>query len=447
MASISRRRVLQTLGGAGLTAMAGATTTGLVTTKSARALTGRGNPDPLFTFVSLPDFMNGDVADLSVLPTWDGGANSINQSWDGAIVRCLGVVADLQPDAVFLAGDMVEGRWNVDSDNRQLFGPVSPATDPESIAMCEAAITAAGGVYYQQTADLFAQRNLPLYPAIGDHEILDDRPGPLNQRWSPSGITARGVPDNRYYLVDHSKSVWADHFTRPGGVPRFRRRPVGVASEFSAYSESFADAFTLFTVDTFMRTDAGVRLGVFYAQLRWLRDEIRRAKRRGHVVVVQGHIPVMQPTRWLASGRLRVPEGRDSAFYRVLEREGVDMYLCGEVHDSTVIQHGRRAPVQLSHGCIFNYGFSYLVGRLYPDHRLVVDLYEIPLVRASLERELWCSDVPKAQRTFIEYGAPAHRGRLVQRHQEVLKRTAKLAAYHPKNDSYGLRGHTGTEMF
>ena len=55
--------------------------------------------------------------------------------------------------------------------------------------------------------------------------------------------------------------------------------------------------------------------------------------------------------------------------------------------------------------------------------------------------------MPKAQRTFIEYGAPAHRGRLVQRHQEVLKRTAKLAAYHPKSDTYGLRGHTGTELF
>ena len=40
---------------------------------------------------------------------------------------------------------------------------------------------------------------------------------------------------------------------------------------------------------------------------------------------------------------MHVPEGRRSAFYRTLDREGADLYLCGEVHDSTAIQHGRRA--------------------------------------------------------------------------------------------------------
>ncbi|HET7067322.1 MAG TPA: metallophosphoesterase [Nocardioides sp.] len=443
MSSLSRRTVLQTLGGAGLTAAAGAATSGLVLSRGVTAQAAK-SLDPVFTFVSLPDFMNGDVADLQVLPTWDGGANSVNQSWEGAMERALLAVADVQPDAVFLAGDMVEGRWNVDTENRQLFGPVNQGIDPESIAMCKSAITSAGGVYYSYHADLFASHDLPLYPAVGDHEILDDRPGPLNDRWNPSGVTL-GQPDNRYYLVDHAKSVWADHFTRPGGVPRFTRRPVGTAAEFSAYSVSFADALTLITVDTFMRTAHGVRLGVFDAQLRWLQREIRRAKRRGHVVVVQGHIPVMHPTRWWASGRLRVPEGRQSVFYQVLRREGVDVYLCGEVHDSTVIQHGRRAPVQISHGCIFEYGFSYLVGRLYPDRRLVLDLYEIPLVGASLERELWCTQGGKSQRTFLEYGAPAHRGRLVQQDREVLRRTAKLGRYDRNDDPYDLRHHSQTQ--
>jgi hypothetical protein len=189
-----------------------------------------------------------------------------------------------------------------------------------------------------------------------------------------------------------------------------------------------------------------VRLGVFHQQLEWLRHEIRRAKRRGHTVVVQGHIPIMVPTRWLASGRLRVPEGRASGFYRVLEREGADLYLCGEVHDTTALQHRPQAPVQISHGCIFRYGFSFLVGRLYPDHRLVIDSYEIPLLEASRESGLWASDARKWQRTFLEYGAPAHRGRLVYRHGVVQERTAKLGPYHPRHDVYGLRGHLGTVL-
>jgi hypothetical protein len=448
MSSVSRRTVLQALGGTGMSALAGTAATGLVHAGSAAA---GSSTEPLFTFVSMPDFFNGDVADLSALPDFDdhesnsSGMNSWNEDWQAAIDRCLGAIAGHRPDAVFLAGDMVEGRWNIDSDDRRLFGPVSQGTDPEAIARCKAAISSASGVYYPFAADLFARRNLALYPAVGDHEILDDRSGPLNSRWSPSGFHG-GVPDNRYYLVKHSKRVWADHFTRPGGKPRFHRRPRGTAAEFSAYAVSFADSLTLITVDMFTHHSGGVRLGVFHAQLQWLRDEIRHAKRRGHTVVVQGHIPIMWPSRWMASGRLRVPEGRDSALYKVLDREGADLYLCGEVHDSTAVQHRRHSLLQISHGCIFRYGCSYLVGRLYPDRRLVLDLFEIPVVRASREDGLWSSDVKKRQRTFIEYGAPVHRGRLVQRDREVLRRTAKLGPYDPRHDRFDLRGRLGTVL-
>jgi hypothetical protein len=393
MSPVTRRTLLQSVTGAGLT-VAGATETHRLVTQPR----GTGAAaDPVFTFASLPDFFNGDVGDLSGLPTWDLGLNSINDSWRAAIDHCLGAMSAHQPDAVFLA-------------------------------------------------DLFSSRGLDLYPAVGDHEILDDRSGPLNDRWSPSGFH-KGEPDNRYYLVKHCKDVWSDHFTRVGGEPRFSRRPRGTASEFTAYAVSFADSLTLINVDVFMHHSQGVRLGVFHGQLRWLRDEIRRAKRRGHTVVVQGHIPVMRPTRWLASGKLHVPEARASAMYHVLDREGADVYLCGEVHDNTAIQRDRRAPVQISHGCIFRYGFSYLVGRLYPDHRLVLDLYEIPLERASRSTEIWSTARARRQHTVLEFGDPVHRGRLVQRHREVLRRTVKLGRYDARHDPYSNRLHNTTVYF
>jgi 3',5'-cyclic AMP phosphodiesterase CpdA len=426
------------MGGGGLAALVGAAP--LV--GGAAAASGSG---PVFTFVSMPDFMNGDVADLSVLPTWDGGLNSVNQAWRDAIGTCLGAVKAHAPDAVFVAGDLVEGRWNIDSDQRALFGPVSQGTDPDSIAQCSAAIDVAGDLHYSTYAEMFSSRGLTLYPAIGDHEILDDRGGPLNERWSPSG-SFHGAADNRYYLVDHCKQVWARHFTQPGGVSRFASRPVGSAAEWTAYSVSFANALTLITVDMFDRQPSGVRLGVFHGQLRWLKNEIATAKSKGHFVVVQGHIPVMSPFRWLASGRLRVPEGRDSSFYRALDHHGADLYLCGEVHDSTVTQRGKNAPVQISHGCIFHSAFSYLVGRLFAGGRLVLDLYEMPITTASRERNLWSSDARKRQRTFIEYGDPQHRGRIVQRGRTLISRTEKLGRYHPDNDSYGLAGHLGTVL-
>lgn len=436
---LSRRALLRGVGGAGLAAMSGV--------PAASVAVGGRSTEPIFTFASLPDFFNGDVADLSVLPSWDGGANSVNQHWHDAIDQCLGAVSAHRPDAVFVAGDAVEGRWNIDSDGRQLFGPVSQGTDPESLEMCRSAITTAGGVHYDFYADLFSSRGLTLYPAVGDHEILDDRGGPLNERWSPTGFQ-RGLPDNRFHLVDHAKSVWADHFTRTDGVGAYRRRPVGTAAEWTAYAVSFADALTLITVDMFQLRSTGVRLGVFDGQLAWLAREIRQAKRRGHVVVVQGHLPVMWPTRTFNSGRLRVPEGRASEFYRTLDREGADLFLCGEVHDSTAVQHGRRGPVQISHGCIFRDAFPFLVGRLYEDGRLVLDLHEALISEASAETGIWSCDASRHQRTYLEYGAPKHRGRIVMRDKVVLKATGKLGEYDAHADplAFATPGNLGTAI-
>ena len=85
------------------------------------------------------------------------------------------------------------------------------------------------------------------------------------------------------------------------------------------------------------------------------------------------------------------------------------------------------------------------MGRLYPDDRLVLDLYESPVVEASRERGLWSSDATKRQRTYIEYGAPVHRGRIVQHHREMPQRDRRSSvAYHPDHDRYELRGHLGT---
>jgi 3',5'-cyclic AMP phosphodiesterase CpdA len=436
----TRRAVLRGLGGAGLAAAVSGV-------PGSTVAIGGGSKDPVFTFASLPDFFNGDVADLSLLPSWDGGANSVNQYWDTAIDSCLAAVAAHEPDAVFMGGDAVEGHWNVDSDDRQLFGPVSQGIDSESLQMCRSAITVAGDLHYDFYSDLFSSRGLELYPTIGDHEILDDRSGPLNERWPPGGHRHGGQPDNRFYLVDHCKDVWAGHFTRRSdGSARYHRRPVGTQSEFTAYSVSFADALTLITVDMFMRTEEGVRLGVFHGQLRWLTSEIRRAKRRGHVVVVQGHMPMMVPTRVFNSGRLHLPEGRDSTLYRTLEREGVDLFLCGEVHDSTAVQRGRMAPLQISHGCIFRDAFPFLVGRLYPSGRLELDLYETLISEASAEAGIWSCDSSRHQRTYLQYGAPRHRGRIVQHHREVLEATGKLGSYHRSSDTaaFSIGNNLGT---
>lgn len=435
---LERRDVL--LGAMGVAAAAAVGSAASGTGSSSRSA------DTVFRFASSPDLFNADVGDVSHLPTWDGGRNSLNSSWERAVHTCLGAVARHRPDAFFVAGDLVEGRWNVDTANRRIFGRTSQEPTPEGVRLATNTIRYAGQTYYGQYRRYMLAHGLDLYAAVGDHEILDDRHGNLNDRWRPAG-NFRTAPDNRYYLVDACKDVWADHFTRTEhGRPRFDNRPDGPLRD-SAYAVSFANALTLITVDVFDKTPGGVRLGVFGEQLLWLRDQIREAKRHGHVVIVQGHIPIIKPYRVFASGNLHVPTGTRSAYYRALREFGADFLFCGEVHDTTVHQTRTGAPVQISHGCLFGGGFNYLIGDVSRDGTLTLDLYEVPQVLASRDRSLWQTDAKhNTQRTAITYGGPQHYGRLVYAGGKILERTMKLGVYDRHNDPWDYARHRGTIM-
>ena len=73
------------------------------------------------------------------------------------------------------------------------------------------AITTAGNVHYDFYAELFASRGLRLYPAIGDHELLDDRPGHLNNANKPY----RPKPDfnNKYFGANLGGPIIKDKLT------------------------------------------------------------------------------------------------------------------------------------------------------------------------------------------------------------------------------------------
>lgn len=67
---------------------------------------------PLFTFVSMPDFINTDIGSTRVRAGkgWDpGDPTSINKSWREALDVILDEVQAEKPAAVLVAGDLVDG--------------------------------------------------------------------------------------------------------------------------------------------------------------------------------------------------------------------------------------------------------------------------------------------------------------------------------------------------
>jgi hypothetical protein len=350
--------------------------------------------EPLFTFVSMPDFLNTDVGDtrLRAGQGWDpGDPTGINASWTRAIDVILDEVEAEKPAAVLVAGDLVDGHWGMDvAPATGIFGPVG--TRAEQLA----AVTNAGDLYYTAWAKRFTERGLRTLPAVGDHEIGDNP-------WPSGSFKLAAVPT--------FKNAWADAFTRTAtGGHRYRARPVGTAAEDTAYAVRIANTLIV-TVDVFRLGKDGVDVTVADGQLRWLDRLLSRARRNGvQNIIVQGHTPVLGPVRSRHSSDLMMDGGDDSEFWRLLDRHDVDLYLAGEMHDMTTLTQD--GVVQVVHGALATWGqANYLVGRVFAD-RIELTLKEFQGERTDAHK-LWNTDRKGPAKGIRFLPGPATVGSLV----------------------------------
>jgi hypothetical protein len=379
-----------------------------------------------FTFVSMPDFFNADIGDVRTRDDWDGAEehNSYNEHYASAIDLVLSQVASEPFDALFLAGDHVEGHWEIDADNTGIFGP------DDTDARRDARIDAAGAFYYSQLRSMLADHGIPwakTHLAIGDHEIGDDRA----DKWPPGSYRHRAIPV--------CKRVWARHFTlRKDESYRYGLHPAGRFYNQTAYAVDLGANLRLVTVDVFHRHPAGVDIDVRGAQLDWLNTVCARAKAAGKVVIVQGHTPILEPVRYMYSGRLHVglsfgAEPKDRPGYRsdlwsALVRHKIDLYLCGEVHDITM--RVRSGVAQVSHGALFPRGTNYMLGKVYDDGTIEMTLKKFTVHTDTSER-LWQTSNKRPARIVGYEPVVRTVGTAAVRNNSVLYRTGMLRPYSP----------------
>lgn len=346
--------------------------------------------DGAYRFVSAPDFLNQDVADLTadgreehIVKATGEVANSTNAEYDTALDHVISEMASHGTDDVLVAGDLVEGRWGRDDARTGVFGPVR--TEPQRVR----AWRRAADVYFPAYRDRFTSHGLVTYPAVGDHEIGDD---PWRKRRPDPWI------DFKRRHVPLFKQVFAEQMlTGADGEPRFTDRPATGPARDTAYAVRLDDDVLLVTLDVFQRRGNDVHLSVDPAQLDWLRGVLRKARRADVPwVMVQGHVPMTGDVRTRNSSHLVYERGYRSDLWRTMVDGGVDVYLSGEVHDQTV--HQRDGILEVSHGSLFYRGeASYVVGQVTPD-QLVLENHQF---RGTIgfDDRLW---------TTSRQGAPGH---------------------------------------
>jgi hypothetical protein len=320
--------------------------------------------------LSSPDFLNADVGDLRKGPGfWNPrrSANSTSPAYERAVDHVLDDWQQQQPDAVLVAGDLVDGRWGRDEHHTGNFGPVGNTAQRARAARLAAA------TYYPQYLRRFREHHLDLYPAAGDHEYGDNPWGTSKRRLAP---------------------VFQEEFARylthlPSGRPRFRDHPPGPHAG-SAYAFRPAPDVQVVTIDPFDITPDHARLQVDRQQLHWLVGVLKKARRDGvRWTIVQGHIPVLWPVRTRGSSGLHYPGGARSKLWQVFKRYGVDVYLCGEVHDTTATDQD--GILQLAHGGAFQFGLTTYALLDVHDDRLDVTLrdYDVRVRDARDHSRLW----------------------------------------------------------
>lgn len=331
-----------------------------------------GAPDTprLLRLLSSPDFLNADVADLRKGPSsWSPrrSANGTSPAYERAIDHVLDDWERQDPAAVLVAGDLVDGRWGRDTHHTGNFGPVGNA------AQRAEATRRAAATYYPQYLQRFRAHHLDLYAAPGDHEYGDNP-------WTAS----------KRRLAPVFQQQFARYFTRtPSGRPRFPDHPAGEHAG-TAYAFRPAPDVQVVTIDPFDITPGHDRIRVDRQQLQWLTRVLRKAQQDGvRWTFVQGHVPILQPVRSRGSSELNYPGGARSRLWQLFQRYGVDVYLCGEVHDVTATTQD--GILQLAHGGAFQFGLTtYALLDVHAD-RLDVTLrdYAVKVREARDRTRLW----------------------------------------------------------
>jgi hypothetical protein len=377
-----------------IAAVVAATVVGRLATDTAPAarpaLSGTGvsvappdlEPAPIsYRFLSTPDFMNADIADLRDYRGWRRAhrhyRGKLPNSWNSSYAKLVDTIMNRfmyeKPEDVLVAGDLVSGHWGRDNQKTGIFGPVGARRQQKR------AVDRAAKVYFRAYRHLFSSRGLNLRPAMGDHEY-GDNPWASTAEYGPLKLATMKLIKARFDAIFHSPY-------------RYTSRPLGPAHR-TAYATRLAPEVLLVTLDEFQKGRTDVTGKLDDQQLAWLDQELADADRRDtDWVIVQGHLPIIPNVRTKSSSAMCYDGGTSSALWRTLVKHKVDLYLNGEVHSNTA--HHVDGVTQISHGGTIGAAAphsigntSYLVGDITGD-QLDLRLMRFRTTYADRSKRLW----------------------------------------------------------
>lgn len=264
-------------------------------------------------------------------------------------------------EVVLLPGDSNTGRWYQKSYINRFY----PGLSAQDV------IYKASKHCYTSLRKLFNQAGYEkILMAIGDHEIGDNG-------WFAKTPHGRLINEFRRGFQDGFNTNHADGSFYYGG--RFKgtynqvpKTPLGTDHEQLSYAHQHKNVLFV-TIDIYEQVSKnkdyvdrsngiggeGMITGTLQGDhLAWFEQVLKIARYESSSIkhiIVQSHIPIKGPVRKVRSSAMNVDDGVESAFWKLMVKYNIDLYLAGEVHSTTAMKDDNSNLVQIvSRGNMLN---------------------------------------------------------------------------------------------
>mmetsp|Transcript_6269 Transcript_6269/g.7943 ORF Transcript_6269/g.7943 Transcript_6269/m.7943 type:complete len:512 (+) Transcript_6269:47-1582(+) len=277
-----------------------------------------------------------------VLADWHGAETfatkpgDTSKAWKNSLGTIKYIKEKYGGDLIMLPGDSNAGKW----DRQEFIDKLDPTLTPQE------AVLHAGENCYSTMKELFQQGGYDeMLMCLGDHEI---------------GGNSWQFGSSKFDSLDEYRETFTNGFNRNNNGSFHFNTPIGnvmsrpLGTPFATTSYAYQHKNVLFiTVDAFQTSsdDTGfldrvngrggegvVSCTVAGDHLSWFESVLSEASKDSSIrrIVVQAHVPIIQPVRKINCSGQFFDDAENSAFWITMRKYNVDIYFAGEVHAVTV---------------------------------------------------------------------------------------------------------------
>jgi len=252
-------------------------------------------------------------------------------------------------EVLIIPGDTQGGKWFTDEFIQRL--------NPELHGNPHAAVLQAGDNCYKTITQMLTEAGYArVLMAVGDHELGDNL-------WKDGATKTQVVPQFRQALANAFNKDSEGDFLFPDSIGAVDSRPLGTIFEDTSFAYQYKNVLFI-TVDAFHSVETGkdfydpsmgiggegvITCTVEGRHLEWFTNVLRAAQNESTIkhIIVQAHIPILQPVQMVDSSGAFFDYGEESLFWQTMVDYGVDIYFGGEVHANTATKDSKSNLIQV----------------------------------------------------------------------------------------------------